>query len=129
MKTNFPESGSAGEGVTVVPSGVDARDALRGERCVGVHMSTLRGNFARPSIERGGRPSPLRDPRDASRFGERSRRRECFTLGVASSLLLLPFGSSGGVAATTGAEGEERRERSLGTRSGDLVRRPGPFPR
>ena len=129
MKTSFPESGSAGEGVTVEPSGVDARDALRGERCTGVLMSTLRGVFTRPSVERGGRPSPLHDPREASRFGERSRRRECFTWGFASSLLLLPFGSSGGVAATTGTEGVERRERSLGTRSGDLVRRPFPFPR
>jgi hypothetical protein len=116
--------------VTVDPSGVDARDVLRGERCTGVQMSTRRGVLARPSVERGGRPSPFRDPREASCFGERSRRWECFTWGSASSLLLLfPFGSSGGVAATTGTEGVERRERSLGTRSGDLVRRPFPFPR
>ena len=129
VNANFPESGMVGEGVTVVSTRVDARDALRGERLIGVEMSTLKGVFARPSFECGGLPSPLRDPRDASRFGERSRRTGCRSSGVVSSSLLLPFGSSGGVAATTGAEGEDRRERMCGARPGDLVRRPSPFPR
>jgi len=101
-----------------------AESASSGWRCF-----TLRGILARPSLECGGRPSPFRDPRDAPRFGERSRRRGCPFSGVASSLLLFPLGSSGGVAATTGAEGEERRARTCGTRPGDLVRRPIPFPR